>query len=48
MSGVMCMRNTSLGNDRPVSSAFADYVEPTLKVYFLGGLGILRGCLPSL
>jgi hypothetical protein len=26
---------------------FADYVDETLKVYFLGGLGVLRGILPS-
>ncbi len=26
---------------------FADYVEETLKVYFLGGLGVLRGIYPS-
>ena len=26
---------------------FADYVEETLKVYFLGGLGVLRGVYPS-
>jgi hypothetical protein len=26
---------------------FADYVDETVKVYFLGGLGILRGCYPS-
>lgn len=26
---------------------FADYVESTLKVYFLGGLGMLWGCVPS-
>ena len=26
---------------------FADYVEETLKVYFLGGLGVLRGIFPS-
>ncbi len=26
---------------------FADYVDETLKVYFLGGLGVLRGIYPS-
>lgn len=26
---------------------FADYVDETLKVYYLGGLGVLRGLLPS-
>jgi len=26
---------------------FADYVDETLKVYFLGGLGVLRGLYPS-
>lgn len=26
---------------------FADYVESSLKVYFLGGLGMLWGCIPS-
>jgi len=26
---------------------FADYVDETVKVYFLGGLGILRGIYPS-
>ena len=26
---------------------FADYVDETLKVYFLGGLGVLRGVYPS-
>jgi hypothetical protein len=26
---------------------FADYVDETLKVYFLGGLGVLRGMYPS-
>ncbi len=26
---------------------FANYVDETLKVYFLGGLGILRGVVPS-
>jgi hypothetical protein len=26
---------------------FADYVDETLKVYFLGGLGVLRGVFPS-
>jgi hypothetical protein len=26
---------------------FADYVEETLKVHFLGGLGVLRGIYPS-
>ena len=29
------------------SYQFADYVESTLKVYFLGGLGMLWGCAPS-
>jgi hypothetical protein len=26
---------------------FADYVDETLKVRFLGGLGVLRGIYPS-
>ena len=26
---------------------FADYVDETCKVYFLGGLGVLRGVYPS-
>src|SRR6185437_14225348 len=26
---------------------FADYVDETVKVYFLGGLGVLRGIFPS-
>jgi hypothetical protein len=26
---------------------FADYVEETVKVYFLGGLGVIRGIYPS-
>ena len=26
---------------------FADYVDETVKVYFLGGLGVLRGIYPS-
>src|SRR5690348_11203251 len=26
---------------------FADYVDETLKVYFLGGLGVIRGIYPS-
>jgi len=26
---------------------FADYVDETVKVYFLGGLGVLRGMYPS-
>jgi hypothetical protein len=26
---------------------FADYVENTVKVYFLGGLGVLRGIYPA-
>jgi hypothetical protein len=26
---------------------FADYVDETLKVYFLGGLGVIRGIIPS-
>ncbi len=29
------------------SYKFADYVNETLKVYFLGGLGVLRGCIPA-
>jgi len=28
--------------------SFADYLESCLKIYFLGGLGIIRGCTPSL
>jgi hypothetical protein len=27
---------------------FADYVDETVKVYFLGGLGVIRGIYPSL
>jgi hypothetical protein len=26
---------------------FADYVDETVKVYFLGGLGVLRGIFPA-
>jgi len=26
---------------------FANYIDETLKVYFLGGLGVLRGIVPS-
>jgi hypothetical protein len=26
---------------------FADYVDETVKVYFLGGLGVLRGVYPA-
>ena len=26
---------------------FADFVDETLKVYFLGGLGVIRGIYPS-
>jgi hypothetical protein len=29
------------------NNKFADYVEETCKVYFLGGLGVLRGVYPS-
>ncbi len=39
------------GVDFAVTSSqfqFADYLESTLKVYFLGGLGMLRGCYPSI
>jgi PKD repeat protein len=39
-----------IGVDFAVTSStfpFADYVESTLKVYFLGGLCVLRGILPS-
>ncbi len=38
------------GVDFAVTSSqfqFADYVESTLKVYFLGGLAMLWGCTPS-
>lgn len=29
-------------------TSFANYVMETLSVYYLGGLGVLRGCVPSL
>jgi hypothetical protein len=29
------------------SYKFADYVDETVKVYYLGGLGVIRGCLPA-
>jgi hypothetical protein len=29
------------------SWSFANYIDETLKVYFLGGLGVLRGIVPS-
>ncbi|MBA3822784.1 MAG: recombinase family protein [Ktedonobacterales bacterium] len=37
----------SLITSAPAQWQFANYVDETLKVYFLGGLGVLRGIVPS-